>query len=391
MNQKKLCVGSLLLSVVATAIGSGIMGIMLNEVIDSYRLLPSQEGLMSSCISFGALAALVIGILFRGYIYKTQFIIGGGVLMSLMLIGKGLPLSFPLFLLLCFAMGTGMGIMDSFQSSFLTDLNPDSTAKSLGFLHGIFGVGGVMLPLILHKLLESFSWRSVYLMTGLFCMMLVLQFYVVTQYMKNTFPVMKKLEKSQNFRQIGLFLKSPCFLLLMICMLLGAMAQNGILIWTVRYVSVVLENEILAPVCLSLFWASSTVSRVLVPYIRGSSLKILGIGSVISGAAWAVGISVGNAHMMLFVCTAAGLASGCCIPLLLNEGVMFSRENTGLTTSMLMLIKTMGQILMPVLVSAVQTFYGVSNAMYFVALIFVADGIAAVAMLRMRMRENAFS
>lgn len=391
MGKKKWCIISLLLSVVATAIGSGTMGIMLSEIVDEYQLLPQQEGLMSSFISMGALTALGIGIIFRGYIQKVQFIIGGGILMSFMLIGKGFHVSFVPFLILCFLMGTGMGIMDSYQSSFLTDLTIKNAAKSLGFLHGIFGIGGIVLPIILHKLLQKFSWRAVYLILGIVCFILIFQFMFTVFRCSSEIPAIKKLEKSQNFQQMRGFLKKPYFIFLLLCMFLGAMAQNGILIWTVRYVTVVLGNAGLASICLALFWAASTVSRVAVPYIRISSMKLLGIGSVLSGVAWGIGIYMRNAEIMLWVCGVVGLTSGCCIPLLLNEGVMFSTNNTGLTTSMLMIVKTLGQILMPILVAFIQALYSTSISMNFVAVIFIADGAIVAIMMRLKMRRGVFS
>ena len=60
-QKKKLYLTSLMVSVVATAIGSGAMGVMLSSIIDAYDLQTAQEGYTSSCISAGALAALLGG------------------------------------------------------------------------------------------------------------------------------------------------------------------------------------------------------------------------------------------------------------------------------------------------------------------------------------------
>ena len=154
-QKKKLYLTSLMVSVVATAIGSGAMGVMLSSIIDAYDLQTAQEGYMSSCISAGALAALLGGILLRGRVSKPAFIFWGGTLMSVMLLLKGTAIPFGVFLAVCTAMGLGMGVMDSFQSAFLADLIPERSAQGLGVLHGIFGVGGFALPLALHRLLAG--------------------------------------------------------------------------------------------------------------------------------------------------------------------------------------------------------------------------------------------
>ena len=137
-QKKKLYLTSLMVSVVATAIGSGAMGVMLSSIIDAYDLQTAQEGYMSSCISAGALAALLGGILLRGRVSKPAFIFWGGTLMSVMLLLKGTAIPFGVFLAVCTAMGLGMGVMDSFQSAFLADLIPERSARGLGVLHGIF-------------------------------------------------------------------------------------------------------------------------------------------------------------------------------------------------------------------------------------------------------------
>ena len=43
-QKKKLYLTSLMVSVVATAIGSGAMGVMLSSIIDAYDLQTAQEG-----------------------------------------------------------------------------------------------------------------------------------------------------------------------------------------------------------------------------------------------------------------------------------------------------------------------------------------------------------
>ena len=211
-QKKKLYLTSLMVSVVATAIGSGAMGVMLSSIIDAYDLQTAQEGYMSSCISAGALAALLGGILLRGRVSKPAFIFWGGTLMSVMLLLKGTAIPFGVFLAVCTAMGLGMGVMDSFQSAFLADLIPERSAQGLGVLHGIFGVGGFALPLALHRLLAGHGWRQVYVMIGLVCLALMLQFGLASRKMAHDRLFAVKLETSGNFSQIRNFIKQPVFL-----------------------------------------------------------------------------------------------------------------------------------------------------------------------------------
>ena len=381
---------SLMLSGVATAIGTGTMGVMLSYIISSYGLAASQEGYMSSCISAGALAALFFGILLRGKVPKVGFIISGGILMSVMLFVKGFPVTFSVFLIVCFAMGIGSGIMDSFQSAFLSDLEPEQTAENLGMFHGIFGIGGVVLPIVLHRMLGIYDWRMVYRIVSISALVLIVQFIIMTAVRKED-PVLYRVEKAPGFTQLQKFIRDPYFILLLICMLLAAAAQNGILVWTVRYVSNTLGDLELAPVCLSVFWVASTVSRIFSPRLPWRPIRTLFVGSVIAGAAWCTAIMIGTPVGVLAGCAAAGLAGGCGIPLLLNEGAVFNRNNTGLTTSTLMIVKTIGQMLNPLLIAALQVRIGVKYAMFTIGIVFVVDGIIAAIMTKLKAQECVIS
>lgn len=387
MNKKKIYILSLMLSVVATAIGSGTMGVLLNEIVRAYSLETFQEGYMSSCISTGALLALFAGIVLRGRIHKYQFISWGGLLMSAMLLMKGIPVPFKIFLVLCFVMGIGMGVMDSFQTAFLADLIPDNSAKGLGMLHGIFGVGGFVLPLVLHSLLGRFSWHGIFRVLGTFCLVLIVQFILLTEWMKKENLIPNRLEKSSGFAQLKDLGRDSYFFVLLICMFLGAASQNGILVWTVRYVSDSLGSPQIAPVCLSVFWIASTVSRIFAPYLPFCPMQVVASGGVISGIDWGLGIWSGTPYGVLGACIAAGLSGGCCMPMLLNEGAVFNRTNTGLMTSVLMIVKTAGQILCPIFISHLKSVGGVEISMLMITVLFVADGIAAWMLLRMKRRR----
>lgn len=387
-QKKKLYLTSLMVSVVATAIGSGAMGVMLSSIIDAYDLQTAQEGYMSSCISAGALAALLGGILLRGRVSKPAFIFWGGTLMSVMLLLKGAVIPFGVFLAVCTAMGLGMGVMDSFQSALLADLIPERSAQGLGVLHGIFGVGGFALPLALHRLLAGYGWRQVYVMIGLVCLALMLQFGLASRKMAHDRLFAVKLETSGNFSQIRNFIKQPYFFVLLLCIFLGAAAQNGVLVWTVRYVSGTLKSEALAPLCLSLFWIASTVSRVMTPRLPVRPSAVLAAGSALTAAVWTAGIVSENAVMMLICCIIGGLGSGCCIPVLLSEGAAFSPENTGLITSILMIVKTIGQILMPLAVSAIRASIGETAGMLLIAAAFLADAVAVAGLIYVKKKEK---
>lgn len=381
---------SLLLSVAATAIASGMIGNVLGNIVESYQLADYQNGFMSSCISFGSLGALVIGSCFRNRITKATFISAGGLLMAIALILKSLQAPFGIFLVFSVILGIGIGIIDSNQSSFLVDLDPSRTGQNLGMLHGIFGLSGLLLPLLIRQMLEVLEWHYVYLIMGLISLCLVSQFIVFSFTIGRQVPQTKRLEKSNSFGQTAKFLHDPQFLVLWICMFIGAMAQNGILVWTVRFVGDFLKSPDLAATALSVFWATSTVSRIFSARLPLKPLKLLAAGSVLSGLAWGAGIYSDSAWAVFAACMIAGLGSGGCIPILLNEGAEFNREDSGLVTNLMMIIKTVGQITCPLLISYIMEFTSMKTAMYWIVPLFVLDGIVAGILLCLKERKAFF-
>lgn len=380
---------SLLLSVVATAIASGMVGNILGNIVAEYQLADYQNGFVSSCISFGSLGALVLGSCLRSRVTKAAFISAGGLLMAAALVMKSLPVSFEVFLVLSVILGIGIGVIDSNQSSFLVDLDPGRTGQNLGMLHGIFGLGGLLLPILIRQMLAVMDWRYVYLILGLVSLGLVAQFIAFSSTTGKRVPQTKRLEPSNSFRQTAQFLHNPQFLVLWLCMFLGAAAQNGILVWTVRYVGDFLKDPALAATSLSVFWATSTISRVFFVRLPIRPLAILSVGSILGGVAWGIGVHADSAWVVFGACVIAGLGSGGCIPILLSEGAEFNRENSGLVTNLMMIIKTVGQITCPLLISYIMEFTSMKTAMYWIVPLFVLDGIVAGILLRLKGR-NAF-
>ena len=97
----------------------------------------------------------------------------------------------------------------------MVDLHHDDSAKYLGFLHGGFGVGGLIAPLLIGSLLAVVSWHTVsYLMSALIALATIV-FLVLLNASKKGVPAA---EKEQPLTRAGikayLFQKKNALLLL---------------------------------------------------------------------------------------------------------------------------------------------------------------------------------
>lgn len=374
------------MSVVATALWSGTLAVLLSDIIDNYSLVGTNEGLMSSMISIGALVALIFTIIFQGRFKKPYIIIACGLLTTGMLMLKGFSMPFIVFLVICFMEGFGHGAVDSTQSAFLADLNHGKTAKHMGALHGIFGIGGVLTPIILHALLKSYEWRTIYMIVGVVCFILIVQFAFVTRYMKNRVSVASRIEQKLTIAGIKEFFSNRTCVFLLLCIFFGAAAQSGIIVWTIRYVSVSLGNPEIAAVCLSIFWVATTISRFGSPLLPVRPSVILASGAFISAITWTVALLVNQPLGMCIATGVTGLVSGSCIPLSLSEGAIMNPDKTGFSTNILMTLKTIGQILSPIIVAFVMSLGSMRSGMYVTSAFFLINGLFAALMIR---RKNS--
>ncbi len=378
----KIYNASLKISVVATALWSGTLAVLLSDIIDFYSLSGTREGLMSSMISIGALIALLVSILIQGRFKKIQIIIVGGFLASMMLIVKGISMPFTMFLVACFIMGFGHGTADSCQSSFLADLNPGNTSRHMGFLHGIFGLGGVLTPILLQRLLKQFEWRTIYILVGLTCTVLIAQFAVVTHYLKKRVSVASRIEPKLSAADVKAFFRNKFYVFLLFCIFFGAAAQSGIIVWTIRYVFVSFNNPEIAAVCLSVFWITTTISRFCAPLLPLQTSQIMAWGAFISAVTWAAALAINLPLVICIACGITGLTSGSCIPMSLSEGAAINPEETGFSTSILMIFKTVAQILSPIIVAFVMSLNNMRTGMVVTSIFFVINGVFAALMVR---------
>ncbi len=339
---------------------------------------------MSSMISIGSLAALFTTILLQGHFKKAGFIIICGLLAASMLIVQGIPMSFPMFLIAGLLMGYGNGGADSCQSSFLADLNREDTPRHMGAMHGIFGIGGVLTPIILRAMLKYYHWRTIYIIIGAVCLIFIMQFAAVTKLVNSHISVVSRTESTFSMTGFKKFISERYTVLLLLSLFFGAAAQSGVIVWTIRYVSIYLNSPDLAGICLSVYWVASTVSRFVSPLIPWKPYQILTFGAIASAIIWALALTINLPVIIFAACILVGLTSGSCIPMSLSEGAAINREQTGMSTSMLMIFKSLGQILSPIVVAFVSSVSGMQTGMLVTAVFFGINGIFCVLMIRVK-------
>ncbi|WP_157684683.1 MFS transporter [Bdellovibrio bacteriovorus] len=128
----------------------------------------SQVGL-GSILAFGG-AGYLLSSFFTGKILSRMHV---GTLLgvstsfvALGLLGYGFTTSWPVFLICAFLIGSGSGAIDGGLNSYVSK---NFSASHMSWLHGCYGIGATLGPIIMTQSLVFGTWRHGYLILGL-CM-----------------------------------------------------------------------------------------------------------------------------------------------------------------------------------------------------------------------------
>jgi MFS family permease len=355
-----------------------ILPVMLNDIIATYELSGTAEGLIPSIASVGSLFSLIVVLLLQGRMPTRQMIILFGFLLSAALIFQSLPVAVLVFAALSFVLGFGFGGADTCQSALLADWNHHNISKHMGSMHAIFGLGGIVVPIVLGLMLGRMNWRTIIFICAVVCFLLFLQFALVTrQHPLNTTNAQDGSSKL-SLSVIKEFLKNTSFVVLILCAFFGTAAQNGIAVWTIRYVSSAFEASNISTYCLSAFWLATAVSRLVCPWLPFSAVKILSYGALMASIFWTVAILINNPIAIFVSCILTGLVSGSCIPLTLTVGAQLFPSQTGFSTSLLMMFKVVSQMVSPIIIAFVMAYSTQQIGMLVVSVFFFLNAAVMI-------------
>ena len=150
---------------VLVGVTAGVGGVLLPAQISDYGVDKPTIGL--TFFTFGAgfmLAGFTSGELLHRFGVRAG-LVTGSVASILAALSMALRPPFAILVALGILAGYGIGTIESVLNAYLTEL-PDSTSL-LNRLHGFFGVGALLGPLLAAWLLQSHSWTSVWFVLGI--------------------------------------------------------------------------------------------------------------------------------------------------------------------------------------------------------------------------------
>ncbi len=355
-----------------------------NGIKLDFGLTDMELGMMSSFINVGGLLALITVPLLQGRIKKWTMLLLSASVQGVLLLCLGAAPVFWVLLLAYALLGAGMGWLDSYCNFTIVDINKEKSAKYMGALHGVFGVGAFISPVVVHALLSFTGWRNINFMVAGFVGITILFFIVQTRRDSGHLSASSIDEPRLKLTEIKDYLKDKYNLMLMGGAVMYSACQVVSAFWVVRYTTVTYaDNGAAGALALSVSWLMSTISRFFAPMLKVRPLKLFAIGVSTIGILQVTGILAGSPAALVAAYGAIGLLSGQCMPMIMNEVTVKYPGRTSLPTSVNMFMMYAARILMPLIAGALATLSSITISMLLPLITSIIGGLFAFAALRM--------
>ena len=346
-DHAKLFTWSLLFAVGGYAMTMTATPVLLNNFINEYGLVSVQQGFMTSMMSVGSILASFTVMVLLGRVKKLRMLIISAFIQVVMLILIGLSTSLVALLAACALLGLSCGLVDTLANSCIVDVSRDNSAKYMGALHGVFGIGSLVTPIFIQLILMGKDWRGAYFTMAAVVAVTVVQFTMVSSAVEKNISMEEMNEPKLTRSEIKAYLMNKHNLLLLVACVFVAAGQNGFLGWVVRYMTVAYNAETMGAMAITMYWIFGTISRFGTPRLPVDPMKLHIWGAILAGIALAVGVFSNSVTVMLVAAGAVGLFSAPCIPLILNEGMARYRGRTALPTNVMFFVMRIVWVLLP--------------------------------------------
>ena len=329
---------------------------IINEVVDAFSLEGAGEGLMSSLVSLGFMLSLFVVPVTQGRVQKIPLMIAACALQTVMLFACGASPTFVLFGVSCMILGFSGGFIDACCNSAVVDVRKADSSKYLSYLHGLFGVGSLLAPLMIYWLLRGTDWRGVHNVMAVISAITALIIFLLTLRSGKKGITSDIHEQLLNRADLRSYLRKKRNIGLALASIFASLAQTGVLAWIVRYMTVRFDHAELGALAFSAYWLCSTINRFCFSHIvRRAPMKFFAVGAVIHGIFLIVGILSADPVVLSVMVGALGLVGGHFFPVLVSEFARGYEGKTTFTTTFLLFVSGAGRIGAPLLMAYIST------------------------------------
>ena len=338
--------------------------ILINEVVETFSLEGADQGLMGTLTSLGFMLSLFFTVLIQGRAKKSTVIIAALAVQALMLFICGSSFVFYLFCIGCVLLGFGGGFLDTFCNSAIVDVRRRENARYLGYLHGLFGVGSLLSPLVILWVLRYTDWRGFYFSLAIILIFVILLISLLSRNLRKKSNKLTAREKLFTKADLIAYLKVKRNVALATAGLFATFSISCITVWIVRYMTLQFDAAELGALSFTVYWMCATANRFLFAQIvKRAPMKFFTLGAFLSGAFILIGIISRNPVMVCVMMGAFGFCSGHFVPVLVSESAAGYEGRTTFTTSLIMFVMSVGRMAAPVIIAFTSTQISLTTGM----------------------------
>ena len=345
------------ISIFVYSIVVSIPGVLINEVVDAFSLSGTDEGLMGALTSLGFLLSMFFVVMIQGRFRKTIVLAAAFVIQSFALFFCGFSPTFLFFCIFCTLVGFSGGFIDTFTNSSVVDIQTGNNTKSLGFLHGLFGIGSLLSPLLFVWLLQYSDWRGSHYMAAIASVLVAVLVIILTnRFAKDSSENIVVHEHLFTKADLLAYLHVKRNVALALSGFFAMFSIAAILVWIVRYMTLQYNAAELGALSITIYWVCSTINRFLfVHFTKRAPMMFFTLGAVLSGICVIAGVFSGNPVILCIMMGAFGLCSGHFIPVLISECAAGYEGRTTFTTSFIMFVMCIARVISPIIMAFTST------------------------------------
>jgi fucose permease len=353
------------------------VGKIIPEVIKEFHL----SNVAAGAFHYAPMTAIALAAIFLGYLAdklgRKKTIILGLVLFALNSYLFAVGNAFLFFLALLVISGAAIGIFKTGALALVGDISLSTSehTATMNTVEGFFGVGAIIGPAIVTKLLASgFSWKWLYVIAGTICALLIATALLV-KYPKTV----KTVDEPIDLKRTMSMMKNPYALGFSLGIFLYVAAECAVYVW----MPTLLESyagsfALLATYALSAFFILRAIGRFLGAWIvaRYNWTSVMAVFSLAILICFA-GAIAGGLSYAIWLLPLSGLFMSMIYPTLNSKGIScFPKTEHGAVAGVILFFTCAAAAIGPLAMGLVSDVfghpkYGFVLAMLFAALLFV--------------------
>jgi len=380
----KMVTGMALGSIFLYSLSHSLMSVMVNEIVDGFSLSGASEGMMGSMFGIGAMAATLIAPLIQGRVAKLTAFLFATALQAVTLVLCGASAVFWLFCGSCVLVGAGGGLVDTYANAILIDVHKEDSPRYLGYLHGLFGTGSLLAPLIMMPMLAVAGWRGVFFALSAVFLVGTIILRALGKQAKHTDTERATNEKVLKLADLKEYIRNPRNMFILLITIFATISQTGILSWVLRYMALRFDAENLGNLSISFFWICATINRFSLSRLRVKPIRLMIVGASLAALCLGIGILSGSAWGMFVVMGLFGLCIGHFMQVLFHEAGKGYEGKTTLAMSVVIVVMGITRSIVPLVMAIVSSSLSVEASMMVPAA--ASIGVAVFGLLLARVK-----